>query len=100
MKIILYEQNGIMGNQKLMKHDRKHKRSFVFTLIAVMSIFLVESCHVDQMTEWVVVVDGGEIGEVRLEGLLKKAVNFDCCQGEFALSYTYLLHGAESFLRS
>jgi hypothetical protein len=43
-----------------MKYDTKHKRSFVLSLVAVISIFLVESCHVDQMTECMVVVDGGE----------------------------------------
>jgi len=42
-----------------MKHNTKYKRSFVLTLVAVISIFLVESCHVDQITECMVVVDGG-----------------------------------------
>jgi hypothetical protein len=45
-----------------------------------MSIFLVESCHVDQMT----VHGGGGWGELRLEDLLKEEVNFGCCRGEFA----------------
>ena len=27
---------------------------------------------------------GGGIGEVRLEDFLRKEVNFDCCQEEFA----------------
>jgi hypothetical protein len=68
-----------------MKHDTKHERSFVLALIVVMSIFFVESCHVDQMTECMVVVNGGEgWEEVRLEDLLKEEVNFGCCQGECA----------------
>jgi len=49
-----------LGEPKTQKHETKHKRSLVLALVAVISIFLVESCHIDQMTEYMVVVDGGE----------------------------------------